>query len=231
MYGRRQYTGNLRIMKPSMIQFSQDSVAKSFQNGTDLHETCQLISTGSVSADEIPPIRVIIKDNKAISVDNRRLYVFRVLEKAGCLHSIKVQVINQYDENRFTSTNDGCHARLRSGGRRQRAPPAYRHCKCYAGMSLAVFPIAWQYEARAPATTTINKSLTTSQTDNRPNKTAQSLKSGLLYDDSSSTDSDSSIIPSDKPKQSIEPTNDSFWITGIVFTAVAGLAAFLGLKN
>ncbi|XP_078491909.1 uncharacterized protein LOC144747615 isoform X2 [Ciona intestinalis] len=138
MYGRRQYTGNLRIMKPSKIQFSQDSVAKSFKNGTDLHETCQLISTGSVSADEIPPIRVIIKDDKAISVDNRRLYVFRVLEKAGCLRSIKVQVINQFDaENRFTSTNDGCHARLRSGGRWERASPAYRHCECYAGRLLA----------------------------------------------------------------------------------------------
>ncbi|XP_078492252.1 uncharacterized protein LOC100182085 [Ciona intestinalis] len=139
MYSRRQYTGNLRIMKPSMIQFSQDSVAKSFKDGTELHETCRLISTGSVSADEIRPIRVIIKDNKAISVDNRRLYVFRVLETAGYLHSIKVQVINQYDEDRFTSTNDGCHARLRSGGRWERAPPAYRHCECYAGRLLAVF--------------------------------------------------------------------------------------------
>uniref|UniRef100_H2Y064 Uncharacterized protein n=1 Tax=Ciona intestinalis TaxID=7719 RepID=H2Y064_CIOIN len=148
MDGRRKYTGNLLITKPSNIQFSQDSIAKSFQNGTELHETCQLISTGSVSVDEIRPIRVIIKDNKAISVDNRRLYVFRVLEKAGHLHSIKVQVTNQYDENRFTSTNNGCHVRLRSGGRRQRAPPAYRHCECYAGKLLS---------ARAPATTTTKK--------------------------------------------------------------------------
>ncbi|XP_078487949.1 uncharacterized protein LOC113475601 [Ciona intestinalis] len=200
MYGRNQYTGNLRIMKPSMIQFSQDSIAKSFKNGTELHETCQLISTGSVSVDEIRPIRVIIKDNKAISVDNRRLYVFRVLEIAGHLHSIKVQVINQYDEDRFTSTNGGCHARLRSGGRRQRAPPAYRHCKCYAGISLAVFPIKLKNKGHVRATTTRNKpSFTTPQADNKPNKTEQSFNSRFQYystdvNDSSFTDSDSVSI-------------------------------------
>nr|XP_004225521.1 uncharacterized protein LOC100182085 isoform X2 [Ciona intestinalis] len=159
MYGRNQYTGNLCIMKPTNIQFSQDSVAKSFKNeGAELHDTCQLISTGSVSADEIRPIRVIIKDNKAISVDNRRLYVFRVLEISGHLHSIKVQVINQYDEERFTSTNNGCHVRLRSGGRRQRAPPAYRHCECYEGISQAVFSpsIYGQHEVQGRTNMTRN---------------------------------------------------------------------------
>nr|XP_026695737.1 uncharacterized protein LOC113475601 [Ciona intestinalis] len=87
---------------------------------------------------------------RIFSVDNRRLYVFRVLEKAGCLHSIKVQVINQFDEERFTSTNNGCHARLRSGGRRQKAPPAYRHCECYAGRLLSVFSplMYWQQEVQ-----------------------------------------------------------------------------------
>uniref|UniRef100_F7BHJ4 Uncharacterized protein n=1 Tax=Ciona intestinalis TaxID=7719 RepID=F7BHJ4_CIOIN len=81
--------------------------------------------------------------------------------------------------------------------------------------------------------TDVNDSSSTDSdsTDNRPNKTAQSLKSGLLYDDSSSTDSDSSIIPSDEPKPSIEPTNKCFWITGIAFIAVAGLVAFHVLKK
>ena len=70
------------------------------------------------------------------SVDNRRLYVFRVLNLLGLLPSISVNKAHPNFEREITTENDGCHVRVRNrkdnNGRWLRVE-TYRHCSCREG--------------------------------------------------------------------------------------------------
>ena len=71
-------------------------------------------------------------------MDNRRLYVFRVLNVLGLLKWIQVKKVNHFEREK-TTENDGCHVRVRyrqdNNGRWMR-PETYRHCSCYEGQNM-----------------------------------------------------------------------------------------------
>ena len=71
-------------------------------------------------------------------MDNRRLYVFRVLNVLGLLKWIQIKKVNHF-EREMTTENDGCHVRVRNrrnkNGRWMQAE-TYRHCSCYKGQNM-----------------------------------------------------------------------------------------------
>lgn len=105
-------------MKPSEIRFKQDSIASYFQDGRgDINDAIRRIQSGYLSPYDFPPIKVVQKDRKVYSFDNRRLYVFRVCEVLGCVREIPVEIRPawQLRLDTFTTLDDGRTIRVRQG--------------------------------------------------------------------------------------------------------------------
>ena len=70
------------------------------------------------------------------SHDNRRLYVFRVLNMLGLLPKIEVTESNRIDTSKITTINGGCHVFVRNrkdNNGRWRKAETFRHCTCEQG--------------------------------------------------------------------------------------------------
>jgi len=60
-------------------------------------------------------MNVMERNGKWFTPDNRRLWVFRTAEEIGFLKTVKVNVIYNIPNNKFTTVNDGQSVRLRKG--------------------------------------------------------------------------------------------------------------------
>lgn len=90
---------------PSEIRFTQDNIGSVFRDGRGVNRAIEEIESGRIKVENFPAIRVARKNNKYYSLDNRRLYVFRVLEKRGLIRTVPVVFQKHYDK--FTTINDG----------------------------------------------------------------------------------------------------------------------------
>ena len=113
-------TGSTKMayLKPSEIYFSQDSISNVFGDrcrhsgiriGTTLDELCE----DRMNISDIPRIRVVKKGERWYSGDNRRLWIFRELERLGKCTDIKVKVIKYIPPQKFTTHNLGESVRVR----------------------------------------------------------------------------------------------------------------------
>lgn len=104
--------GNI-YLSPAEIGFSQDSIAWRFYCGRVVNDAVSSIRYGSMRATDFPTINVVRRIGGKFpyySVDNRRLYVFRVLFKMGYLQQIPVNVVDFSSYNhghKFTTFNEG----------------------------------------------------------------------------------------------------------------------------
>lgn len=64
-------------MQTRTIAFSQNSVSERFNDGTLLDDTRSQLANREISPEQIPPIRVVLFNNQWVSLDNRRLRVFK----------------------------------------------------------------------------------------------------------------------------------------------------------
>ena len=103
------------FLKPSNIFYSQASISCTFgrstiHSGVPIGETLDELYNGKIQVRDIPNIRVVKKDDKWVTLDNRRLWIFHHLEGAGKCSQIEVEVI-EYDSelygSKFDSKNGG----------------------------------------------------------------------------------------------------------------------------
>ncbi|GAB1600145.1 uncharacterized protein LOC115211823, partial [Argonauta hians] len=109
-YKSTQHATSMHIeLAPSQIRFTQDSISSKFQNGNNIYDLIDDIVYGVVTPSEIQRIRTFKLHNKYYSVDNRRLYVFREVEKHIRNFRITAKLIhyNEQHESKLTTTNDG----------------------------------------------------------------------------------------------------------------------------
>lgn len=81
--------------RPSELLFSQTSIKSTLTNGDSIPELIRQISSGRRGIDPSwLPLNVAQDkyNGKWYSQDNRRLYIFRVLEKKGLVDRIKVSI-------------------------------------------------------------------------------------------------------------------------------------------
>ena len=106
------------MLRPSDIYFSQDSINNVFDKrcphrfktvGETLDDLCE----GRISVNGIPTISVMNKGGKWFTGDNRRLWVFRQLERLGKCTAIRVDVTNYIPSNKFTTFNGGTSVTVR----------------------------------------------------------------------------------------------------------------------
>ena len=116
--------GDLNIL-PSKVFFSQESISNVFESNyahvnVKIGETLDQLCNGEISVYEIPTIEVVEKDGKFYAADNRRLWVFRELEKLGKCKEIPVRVVENFKYgHKFTTRNGGTSVKVRGdpGGR------------------------------------------------------------------------------------------------------------------
>merc|ERR1712130_949613 len=77
---------------PQQIFYSQHSIEPHFVDNSSVAMTIREILKNKIDPETIPPIRVIQDDNRWISLDNRRLFVFR----NAVISPIVVIVLNTY---------------------------------------------------------------------------------------------------------------------------------------
>ena len=92
----------LVLLKPSEIRFTKNLLAAKFDNGIPLVETFTQIKNGEILVEDIPLIEVVFYQEKWewYTQNNRRLWVFKELEKIGKCEYIKTKRI-EYVENVF----------------------------------------------------------------------------------------------------------------------------------
>lgn len=92
----------LVLLKPSEIRFTKNKLASKFDNGIPLLETFTQIKNGEILLEDIPLIEVVFYPEKWewYTLNNRRLWVLKELEKVGKCRYVKTKRI-EYVENVF----------------------------------------------------------------------------------------------------------------------------------
>ncbi|XP_052785378.1 uncharacterized protein LOC128221020 [Mya arenaria] len=111
-------------LKPSQIYFSQDSINNVFDKRCQhsyqlIGETLDAICEDRCSIHSVPTISVMQKNGRWITADNRRLWVFRQLERLGKCKTVPVYTTYHIPAGKMTAFNGGDSVRVRGspGGR------------------------------------------------------------------------------------------------------------------
>ncbi|CAE7482533.1 TMEM144 [Symbiodinium microadriaticum] len=99
----RGFMGNAameKMLDPLTIRFSQGNIGESFKDlvwdGTSIFETYEQISEG-MQKREVPMMRVVQKDGLWVTLDNRRLAVYKMARHGGKCRDVKVNVVQLSD--------------------------------------------------------------------------------------------------------------------------------------
>ena len=106
------------MLRPSDIYFSQDSIKNTFQERcphsyNTVGETLDDLCEGRINVNDIPPISVLNKGGKWFTGDNRRLWIFRHLERLGKCTTIPVRETGYIPSTMFTTLNGGASVTVR----------------------------------------------------------------------------------------------------------------------
>jgi len=104
-------------LAPSKIRFMHDRIKDRFSNGATLNETITKIELGLMDVYDLPKIRVVRRNGFYYAFDNRRLYIYRVLEHRNKLDEVKVKLAppSKFKPSYFTIKNNGESIRLTRG--------------------------------------------------------------------------------------------------------------------
>jgi hypothetical protein len=81
----------LFTIKPSQVYFTHSKIRGTFTGcGRSVHETLDSLRKDSSYIHNIPRIKVVTDGEKYYSMNNRRLWVFKQLEKEGLLETVDV---------------------------------------------------------------------------------------------------------------------------------------------
>lgn len=102
-------------LRPSDIRFSQSSISSKFKDGTSIGQLLDDIYFGRCFASAVSQIEVSSIEGQWVSADNRRLWVFKQLEKVGRVDFISVKVVKKLYQGKLTSENNGLDVEIRNG--------------------------------------------------------------------------------------------------------------------
>ena len=145
-------------MLPSDICFSQATINNYFDSkgkhaNVKIGETLDELCEGNITIQDIPKIRVVLKDGKYYTEDNRRLWVFKQLQKLGRCGEIRVRASNSIEtmfrrEEKFTTTNGGAAVTIRG-------PPGgswYKKARRVSDVSKVGYTGSTSYGGSVPST-------------------------------------------------------------------------------
>jgi len=97
---------------PEEVRFSQDSIKGSFKAGGTIKELAEGLKNGTVDPASVIPIRLVEKEGRWFTLDNRRLEAFR---RAGVPIPYRMATPEEAAEEqwKFTTRNGGTSIRVR----------------------------------------------------------------------------------------------------------------------
>ncbi|WP_226467285.1 RHS repeat-associated core domain-containing protein [Luteimonas panaciterrae] len=100
------------MINPALVRFSQDSVRAAFTAGNTIKSLAQGLANGAIKACDVPAIRLVIKEGKLFTLDNRRLEAFR---RAGIEVPYRMATPEEAIKEawKFTTKNEGVSVRVR----------------------------------------------------------------------------------------------------------------------
>lgn len=101
-------------ISPSDVRFSQDSISYRFRDGSSIDDLAEGLKSGRVNPNDVPPIRILRKDNLLFTLDNRRLEAFR---RAGLEVPYRMATADEIASQswKFTTKNQGISVIVRGG--------------------------------------------------------------------------------------------------------------------
>lgn len=99
-------------INPSTLRFSQDSIGDSFRAPYgSVDDFSKGLKNGSIDPAKVEPIRIVEKDGKIFTLDNRRLYAFQQAQMD--IPYVKIDTLPKRQLFKFTTKNDGVSIELR----------------------------------------------------------------------------------------------------------------------
>jgi hypothetical protein len=98
------------------VRFTQDSISANFKNGTSVMQLGEDLANGTVSATDLPGIRLFEQDGDLYSLDNRRLLAGQMADVDLSYRMATQQELNKEVGRKFTTTNQGTGIRVRGVG-------------------------------------------------------------------------------------------------------------------
>jgi hypothetical protein len=99
-------------INPFHVRFSQDSISANFKKGGSVQGMADALANGRLNINEVPPIRIVERNGKLYTLDNRRLEAFR-RANADVPYRIATPEEVRSESWKFTTTNDGSSIRVR----------------------------------------------------------------------------------------------------------------------
>lgn len=106
------------MQDPLNIRFSQDNIGQEFKDGTSIFDTYEKLCEG-MKKSQIPMMRVVARAyGRLVTLDNRRLAVYKMARRAGKCYAVKVIEVARSDVNselrrKSDSTVGGLSVRVR----------------------------------------------------------------------------------------------------------------------
>lgn len=97
---------------PFEVRFSQNSIRAEFKDGRSIDSLANDLQAGRVKPDGVPAIRLIERDGKLYTFDNRRLEAFR-RANLSVPYRMATQEEAEAEQWKFTTQNDGVSIRVR----------------------------------------------------------------------------------------------------------------------
>jgi len=97
---------------PWDVRFTHDTISKTFRDSRPVDELAAGLRLGLVTAEDVEPIRLVHRNGKLYSLDNRRLEAFRRADAQIAHRMATPEEADEFDW-RFTSKNDGTSVRMR----------------------------------------------------------------------------------------------------------------------
>ncbi|WAR00535.1 hypothetical protein MAR_024907 [Mya arenaria] len=120
-------------LKPSEIS------SHKFKNGRQIGQVLDDICEGRISVSSFPLISVMKRDGRWTTSDNRRLWVFRELERLGKLDEIAVVQVYSIHDKKLTTINGGVSVKVRGTG-----PGGIWHNRLASTASLSTYLRSWR---------------------------------------------------------------------------------------
>ena len=78
---------------PLMVRFTHSKIRNRFSGNSKLiMDTYNDLKSGLVKIEELPQIQIFIINDEMYSMNNRRLYLFKMLAREGFLKTVEVRV-------------------------------------------------------------------------------------------------------------------------------------------
>ncbi|MCA2175028.1 hypothetical protein LDL08_02405 [Nonomuraea glycinis] len=103
-------------INPNDVRFTHDSVGRRFKDGHTIEETRDALRDGKLSPHDLDPIRLVERDGKLYTLDNRRLVAYQQAGLDSVPHRMATPAeIRKEWRKKFTTETDGVGIKIRGG--------------------------------------------------------------------------------------------------------------------